>query len=229
MKLSAPIFLSTLGAAAVSNAYSFGGGYACGPRTNAAFRARMMQPMSPVQQAELRRQQSEFVDRAFEVLANDLQKSQLDPNLIPKQKELVNKAVEFFSEMGGIRRDDAQNLKEITNKGFEIAQDIVSGAYSPAYEIQDNDSELEISLDLPGVAKSDIDIVFEDGLLKVTGTRNMGKGEEAKPVSFSRSFPVDAKTTDTEAISANLDSGVLLIRIPKKQIEKPPGKRVNIQ
>jgi HSP20 family protein len=227
MKLSSHVFLSVLVPAMLCDAYTFGGGYACGPRGNSVFHARMRE-MSPKQQAEYRRQQAQFVDQAFEALSKDLQKTRMNPDFIPQQKELVDKAVEFFTEMGSINRDDADNLRGITKKGFEIAQDIASGAYSPAYEIQDKETELEISLDVPGVAKADVDIVVEEGvLLKVSGTRNMGSIEEPKPVSFSRTFPVD-ETTDTDNILATLDSGVLVIRIPKKTIEKAPGKRIDI-
>lgn len=226
MKLSSPLFLFVLAPTSLSAAYTFGGGYACGPRGNAAFRERMRE-VSPEQRAEFRRQQSEFVERAFEALSKDIQKSRVDPNFVPKQKEFVDKAVDFLTDMGGINRDDAENLRGVTNKAFEVAQDVASGAYSPAYGVEDKETEFEISLDVPGVAKADIDIVVEDGFLKVSGTRNMGKAEDPKTVPFSRSFPVE-KTADTDNISATLDSGVLLIRIPKKPTEKPPSKRVDI-
>lgn len=226
MKFSTTTLAIALVPMALCDAYMFGGGYACGPRANPAFRTRMME-LTPKQREEYRRQQSEFVERAFESLANDLQKTQVNPDFIPKQKEFVDKAVEFFTDMGSINRDDADNLRDMTNKGFEIAQDVASGSYSPAYEVQDNETELKISLDVPGVAKTDIDIVVEDGFLKVSGNRNMGKDEEAKQVPFSRSFPVD-KTVDKDNISATLENGVLVIRVPKKPIEKPPSKRIDI-
>lgn len=268
MKLADPVALVLLAPVALTTAYSCGPGYAsCGPRGSAFRAASRMSPMSPQQQAEFRRQQTEFADRAFDAMARDLQSSKFDASTfsIPKQKEMMDKAVEFFSDMGGLRREDAESLKDMTNKGFEMAQDWASGAYSPAYDIQDKDDALEISLDLPGVAKSDIDIVYEDGLLKVSGTRTMGirattayaaaaaevdvaasdndttdndNNQDAteqppqnkiKSVPFARSFPVDAKTTNVEAIAATLESGVLFLRIPKKEIEKPPGKRINIQ
>ncbi len=225
MKLSTPV--SMLAFVASSAAYSFSGGYGCGLPRNAAFRAKM-RDMNPKQQVEYRQKQSEFVDRAFDALANDIQKSRMDPSFVRKQKEFLEKSVEFFTDLGSFNRDDAENLRDITNKGFEIAQDIVSGVYSPAYGIQDTDANIEVSLDLPGVARDDIDIFFEGDILKVSGSRNVGKGEEAKSVPFSRVFPVD-EAADTDNISASLDSGVLTIRIPKKQAEKLPGRRVDIQ
>lgn len=247
MKFSAPsVALAAVALTTAADAYTTCGGYTCRPPNAAAFGP--IGRMSPRQRAEFRRQ-SEFVDRAFQAMANDLQKSKVDTttdpnNYIPKQKEFVDKAVEFFTDMGSINRQDADSLREITNRGFEIVQDLATGAYSPAYEVQDKESDIEISLDVPGVVRGDIDILFEDGVLKVSGTRKM-KNSNAKPpqdedgeettttpsersVPFSRSFPVDVKTCDTDAITAGLDYGVLTIRIPKREVEKPVSKRIDI-
>jgi len=189
----------------------------------------MMRNMSPRQRAAFRRQQREFVDRALDALANDLKRSGVDPGFIPKQKEMVDKTVEFFTDLGNINREDADNLRDITNKGFEIAQDVVTGSYSPAYEMDDGEYEIAISIDLPGVAREDIDVTFEDGTLHVSGFRKYAKKDEVKSVPFHRSFSIDATTTDVEKISANLENGVLQIGIPKKPVEKPPIKRIDIQ
>lgn len=225
MKVYSPFVLLIV--AAGSDAYTCGGGFPCGVPKDFVFPSRMRN-MSPRQRAVYRRQQAEFVDRAFDVLANDLKKSGVDPSFIPKQKELVDKAVEFFTDIGNINREDAENLRDITNKGFELAQDVVTGSYSPAYEMKDDESEIEISIDLPGVVREDIDITFEDGILNVNGSRKFGKKDEIKSVPFHRTFSLDA-TADVEKISANLDCGVLQIRIPRKLIEKPPAKRIDIQ
>jgi HSP20 family protein len=85
---------------------------------------------------------------------------------------------------------------------------------------------LEISLDLPGVETSNIDIQIEDNVLTVSGSREMGR-EEPKPVPFSKSFPLDS-TVDTDKMAASLNSGVLLIRALKKTITKAPSKRIPI-
>lgn len=210
-----------------STAYSCGGYSACRP--NSAF-GSPMRILSPRQRAELSRQQAELVNRAFEALADDVQKSQLDadPTTSNKQKQFVNKAVEFFTDMGGMDRQDAETIRDITNRGFEMVQDLASGTYSPAYEIQDKETEIEILVDVPGVAREDIDILFEEGVLKISGTRKMKKKEDAEVVAFSRSFPVNSRTADIERISAALDCGVLTIQIPKKEVEKPAVKRIDI-
>jgi HSP20 family protein len=229
MALASAIMVGTL--PLFSTAYSCGG-YACRP--NSPFRGRM-RTVSPQQRAEFSRQ-ADFVNRAFEAMADDLRKSTTDPVVIfpPKQKEYVDKAVEFFAEMGGMDRQEAKTMRDIANRGFEMVQDLTNSAagtnYSPTYDIQDMETEIEISLDVPGVSREDIDVLFEEGVLKVSGTRKMKKknDEETEAAAFSRSFPVDSQTADTEVISASLENGVLSIRIPKKEVEKPAIKRIDI-
>lgn len=215
-----------------STAYSCGG-YACRP--NSPFRGRM-RTVSPQQRAELSRKQAEFVNRAFEALADDFQKSTTDPvaSTSPKQKQFVDKAVEWFTDIGGMDRQEAETLRDITNRGFDMVQDFTNNAaatyYSPSYVVQDKETETEISLDVPGVAREDIEVLFEEGVLKISGIRKMKKKneEETEALAFSRSFPMDSQTAITELISASLEYGVLTIRIPKKEVEKPAIKRIDI-
>jgi len=227
MQLYSPFVVLII--ATLSDAYTCGGGFTRGSPKNFVYPS-MMRGMSPRQRVAYRRQQAEFVNRALDALAKELQRSGVDPNFIPnKQKEFVDKTVDFFTDLGTLNREDAENLRDVTNKGFEIVQDVVTGSYSPAYEMEEDDSEIVISMDLPGVARAAIDITFEDGNLKVAGSRKFVKKDEEKSVPFNREFPLDETTADVEQISANLDSGVLQIRIPKKPLEKPPIKRIDIQ
>lgn len=83
------------------------------------------------------------------------------------------------------------------------------------------------SADLPGVAKSDVSMVLEDGLLTVTARRTVAPPEgtsirygERRAFELSRTLriPDDA---DGDAISATFDNGALTVRIPTR----PPARR----
>jgi HSP20 family protein len=222
MKLhTAVIILAPVATAYNMNGFSYGPGYESMPNMAARQQGR----------AEFRRQPAENVNRALADLANELNKEaskvKEDPHFKVKQKAFMNNAFDFFTTEMGFDKDDAQQLRDITNKGFEVAQDIMSGSYSPAYDVHDTETDLEIAIDVPGVEKSSIDIIVEDGVLTVSGSRDVGR-DIPKRIPFSKSFPLD-KTVDTDKLSASLNSGVLLIRAPKKLHEKSPGKRINIQ
>lgn len=141
------------------------------------------------------------------------------------QKEFLDEAVDFLADIGRMDEEDVDILRDISNRGFELVRDIASGSYSPAYNIQETDEELEISLDVPGVDKEDIEIVLEDaGILTVSGKRDMGN----RIVPFSRSFPVDGGANVIDKVSANLADGVLVILVPKEKSESSSGRRIDI-
>jgi len=106
---------------------------------------------------------------------------------------------------------------------------------SPASDAKSADDSYHISMELPGVAESDIEVVIEGGALTVRGEKKTSreeKGEtwffsERQYGAFSRSFrlPPDASEAD---ISADLKDGVLSLTIPRKTAEAQAGRKVNI-
>jgi len=98
-------------------------------------------------------------------------------------------------------------------------------AVAPAVDIFENKDELLILADLPGVAKEDLSIHFDKGQLTLEGRlREFGPDEE--PFDYRRSFVVP-QGIDAEKISANLQSGVLRVVLPKPAAIKPRQIAVN--
>ena len=69
-----------------------------------------------------------------------------------------------------------------------------------------------LTVDVPGVSAKDLQVKFEDNVLRVSGERKTA-GSESK---FVRSFSIDPNNVDVENINANLDSGVLTLKAPKR-------------
>merc|ERR1712232_6943 len=81
----------------------------------------------------------------------------------------------------------------------------------------DNEEKFQVSLDVPGVKSSDIQVnIKEDGnILSLSGSRNIDTGKGSKySSSFTRSFYLDP-AVDGEKITANLQNGVLIVSAPK--------------
>jgi HSP20 family molecular chaperone IbpA len=82
----------------------------------------------------------------------------------------------------------------------------------------------EISLELPGVAGSDIDVMVQDGSLTVQGEKRFEHEEAGRTYFFSereygafqRSFRLPPDVA-TDRIDAAFKHGVLNVRIPKLQ------------
>lgn len=107
-------------------------------------------------------------------------------------------------------------------KGREETNDLL---IRPAVDIFETDEGITLLADLPGVAKEDLNVNVEQGLLTVQAK---GKSyldvepiqREFLPGNFYRQFKL-ADTFDAEKISAEMKNGVLTLRVPKSEAAKP--------
>ena len=101
-------------------------------------------------------------------------------------------------------------------------------AWSPALDVVEAEDHFEIVADLPGLEPSDVSVTFEDGVLTVSGRREVKKEETGETYhriersygSFARSLRLP-RTADGSQIEATFDKGVLTITAPKAEIAKP--------
>ncbi len=102
------------------------------------------------------------------------------------------------------------------------------GGWLPALDVHETDDQYAVTVELPGVAREDVTIEFNEGLLTVRGEKKSereDKKEKRRFIerhygTFSRSFslPSDA---DADHIDANFKDGVLTLTIPKTEESKP--------
>lgn len=95
-------------------------------------------------------------------------------------------------------------------------------------DIKESENDYEISIDLPGYKKEDVQAELKDGYLVITAKKestveDTGSKEYIRRERFygtcSRSFYV-GKDVQQEDISARFENGVLIMNVPK-HIEKP--------
>jgi HSP20 family protein len=94
----------------------------------------------------------------------------------------------------------------------------------------------EISLELPGVAATDIDVMVQDGSITIQGDKRVAHEEMGRTYFFSereygafqRSFrlPPDAAG---DRIDAAFKNGVLSVKIPKLQPAAGAGRKVQVR
>ena len=96
------------------------------------------------------------------------------------------------------------------------------GEYSPKYQITDTDEKFQLTVDVPGLKASNINITLEnDGqVLAIAGERAESGETYSYSSKFYQSFTLDP-AIETEKITANLKDGVLVVAAPKdlKRIE----------
>ncbi len=97
---------------------------------------------------------------------------------------------------------------------------------APAVDVAETEAEYEITAELPGLDRKDIEIRLADGVLTIRGEKRQGKDEKRKDYylserrygSFTRSFVVP--DVDAEKIEAGFAKGVLTVRLPKSVAEQ---------
>ncbi len=93
--------------------------------------------------------------------------------------------------------------------------------FSPYTDIHETAAAVIVSMEMPGVDKSAIDIRLDKGVLTVKGPVDAGKYDALRPIyaeynigNFVRTFTVSTKI-DSAAISASVADGVLTVTLPK--------------
>jgi HSP20 family protein len=107
--------------------------------------------------------------------------------------------------------------------------------WSPSVDILENENELLLTADLPGVSMKDIDVRIEDGTLTLSGERKFEKASdkggyhriERSYGSFKRYFSLP-ESVDAEKVGAAYENGVLKVTLPKKELAKPRSIKVAV-
>ena len=99
--------------------------------------------------------------------------------------------------------------------------------FLPTADIYETQDALSVTLEMPGVEKSNVEVSVEDGVLKVEGRLDFSKYQGLQPLyteynvgNYLRSFRLSSKI-DQSSISAELNDGVLSLVLPKVQDAKP--------
>ncbi len=96
---------------------------------------------------------------------------------------------------------------------------------APLVDILENNDEILLFADMPGVDKKDITINIDNGRLALSGIREVSpvgaaNWEEFGDVEYRRTFSVP-QTIEVAKVNAELKDGVLLLHLPKSEAAKP--------
>jgi HSP20 family molecular chaperone IbpA len=105
--------------------------------------------------------------------------------------------------------------------------------FVPVADIYETDDALTVVMEMPGVEKKDVSIALENDLLRVEGQIDFSKYQGMEPVyteylvgHYARGFTLSNKV-DRDAISAQLEDGVLTLTLPKAKESMPRRIAVN--
>lgn len=116
-----------------------------------------------------------------------------------------------------------------------IARSAFDSGLNPKLDMFEEENELVIKAELPGISKKDLDISLEDDVLKIKAEKKEEKEEgengttdytrERRFGTYTRYMTLPARV-DAEKVSATLKKGVLEIKLPKA--EEPASKKIEI-
>jgi HSP20 family protein len=97
-----------------------------------------------------------------------------------------------------------------------------AGKWSPAVDVAEDDKEVSVRAELPGIDPKDIDVTVVGNQVVISGEKRESSETKEKGVyhsetrygSFRRTIPLP-EGVDTEHVDAEYANGVLTLRLPK--------------
>lgn len=125
--------------------------------------------------------------------------------------------------------NERKDIAKIEEKNIEKTRALRSAV--PAVDIYENEDEILLYADMPGVLKQDVSVNIDNGTLSLSGVRRLEcKGvsnwEEFGDLEYVRSFSVP-QAIDAERVEAELKDGVLKLHLPKSEAAKPRQIKIN--
>ena len=118
----------------------------------------------------------------------------------------------------------------------EMARTAFESGLSPRMDMYEEDKQVVIKAELPGINKKDIDITLEDDVIAIKAEKKEEKEEGEKGTThytlerrfgqYERRMTLPAKV-DAENITATLKKGLLEIKLPRA--EEPESKHIDIK
>lgn len=131
-----------------------------------------------------------------------------------------------FFELNSLQ-DRVNQLFNQTFGGFEnfgFEQPLTSENFLPPVDISEDDHNITLQAEIPGVKQEDMNITLENNVLTISGERKFKEEEkkenfhriERRYGKFTRSFTLPA-SVNAENVNATFENGLLNITLPKRE------------
>ncbi len=151
------------------------------------------------------------------------------------------------SELQRATRDPFVSLQREINRAFDdmwrsldapltrLGRDGYGAGFGwPNVELYENEKELTLTAEVPGMGEKDLEIVLEDDALILRGERKSERNDGERQFteryygSFERRIPLPVEV-QADKVEARVTDGMLHVVLPKVAGAKPHARRIAIQ
>ena len=139
-----------------------------------------------------------------------------------------------FRELRSLQDEVNRLFSSSFSRGGGGDNELMRGAWNPSVDIYENNDQIVLEAELPGMSPDDVNISIENNVLTLHGERKFEKKDERDNFhriersygSFTRSFTLPP-TVSSENVDAVFENGVLRLTLAKREEAKP--RRIEIK
>jgi len=137
-----------------------------------------------------------------------------------------------FRELRSLQDDMNRLFTSSLPRDFS-REELASGGWSPSVDIYENENEIVLEAELPGMKREDFELSIENNIITLKGKREFEKKEEGDNYhrveraygTFTRSFSLP-RSVSAEETKADFKNGVLRVSLPKR--EEARARRIEV-
>jgi len=127
------------------------------------------------------------------------------------------------------------NLQQQINRMFDQfdtdlfgrLEELGDGFFAPAVDVKEDNEAYSVYLEVPGVKQENLGLTLQDNVLTIKGTKEQQTQSEGRYRRVERSYGSFVRSlslprnVDEGGVTANLQDGVLEVRLPKRAEARP--------
>jgi HSP20 family protein len=125
-------------------------------------------------------------------------------------------------------------LRREIDRLFEDTFGREGGSFTPAVDIKENEKEIRLDVELPGLKPENVEVIAENGVLTIRGEKRSERkeGEDDRYQIVERTYGTFVRTfqlpqgVNEDLIKGEFEHGILSVSIPKAALPQP--KRIQI-
>jgi HSP20 family protein len=141
---------------------------------------------------------------------------------------------EPFRDLMTTQREFDRLFKEAFSPMFNEGE-LSTRTWAPPVDIYENENDIVLKAELPGVDPKDVEVRVEDSTLYLKGERKFEKETKEENYhrversygSFARSFSLP-NSINSEKVKAEYKDGLLTLTLPKREEAKPKTIKIDI-